>query len=87
MTPIEKAALPIARMLGCGLTIKGQFELCTHADADDEARRPVGECGCVQAVRAALLALEKCDFKGPHLLPDEAFKARLRAIASEGGEK
>ena len=34
--------------------------------------------------RAALLSLAVCDFKGPHLLPDEAFKARLWAIATEG---
>jgi len=35
------------------------------------------------AQRAALLTLAAFDFKGPHLLPDEAFKARLRAIATE----
>lgn len=35
------------------------------------------------AARAALLALAEVDFKGPHLLPDEAFKARLRSIANE----
>jgi hypothetical protein len=32
---------------------------------------------------AGLMALAAFDFKGPHLLPDEAFKARLRTIATE----
>jgi hypothetical protein len=32
---------------------------------------------------AGLMAGAAFDFKGPHLLPDEAFKARLRAIATE----
>lgn len=40
------------------------------------------EADMVDAARAGVLALAACDFKGPHLLPDEAFKARLRSIAS-----
>jgi hypothetical protein len=44
------------------------------------AERQMELCGFMSA---AVLALAEFDFKGPHLLPDEAFKARLRAIATE----
>lgn len=50
----------------------------TWADLKHDQKRDV-----CRGIKRALLALAECDFKGPHLLPDEAFKARLRAIANE----
>lgn len=70
MTPLEIMALAY-RAKKMGLPED-------HPDVQKSYRSAVG------LMRAALIALSEAEFKGPNLLTDEAFKARLRAIANEG---
>jgi hypothetical protein len=55
----------------------------TIKDASSEYDGALTANSSKHIARVALLALADADFEGPNLLTDEAFKARLRAIAFE----
>lgn len=52
-------------------------------DARSAFERTRAKCSMAEALRA----LAEYDFKGPNLLTDEAFKARLHSIASSKGDE
>ena len=73
-----RTALPLRIAASAGWNAKAdEFNQWETLSAEEQVAE-------IDAMRVALLALAEVDLKGPHLLVDEAFKAILRAIATEG---